>query len=236
MLSAAPSPGFPFGDGQDPRTPPAPLLPDYPLPGESTPGRRPSIAAVPIEPHPTTTSSASLNRAGFAGGCFVWVLRGQRRVLQSLVEGGFGLGRRDEADGLEQAAVVEPVDPREGGELDGFEGAPRPLPADHLGLEEADHGLGEGVVVAVADAADRRRDAGLGQALGVGDRDVLDAAITVVDEPAFDRPAGVQRLLEGVEDEAGRRPSATPASRRSAGRRHRPRRRRRRSPSRWRRR
>jgi hypothetical protein len=32
----------------------------------------------------------------------------------------------------------------------------------------------------------------------------LDAAIAVVNEPAFDRPAGVQRLLEGVEHEAGR--------------------------------
>ena len=55
--------------------------------------------------------------------------------------------------------MVEPVDPFEGGELDGLERAPGPLPADHLGLEEPDHGLGEGVVVAIANAADGRRDA-----------------------------------------------------------------------------
>jgi len=44
---------------------------------------------------------------------------------------------------------------------------------DQLGLEQAVDGFGEGVVVAVADAADRRLDAGLEQALGVADRDVL---------------------------------------------------------------
>ena len=32
----------------------------------------------------------------------------------------------------------------------------------------------------------------------------LDAAVAVVNESAFDRPAGVQRLLEGFEHEAGR--------------------------------
>ena len=44
---------------------------------------------------------------------------------------------------------------------------------DDLGLVEAVDRLGESVVVAVADAADRWLDAGLGQALGVLDRDVL---------------------------------------------------------------
>ena len=37
------------------------------------------------------------------------------------VVGCFGFGRRDVADGLQQPAVVEPVDPFERGELDGFE-------------------------------------------------------------------------------------------------------------------
>jgi len=41
------------------------------------------------------------------------------------------------ADGFEQAAVVEPVDPFEGGHLDGFEAAPRAASVDHLGLVEA---------------------------------------------------------------------------------------------------
>ena len=80
--------------------------------------------------------------------------------------------------------MVEPVDPLEGGELDGPEAAPRTEATDDLGLEEADHGLGEGIVVRVADAADGRRDAGLGQALGVLDRQVLHPAIAVVDEGA----------------------------------------------------
>jgi hypothetical protein len=44
---------------------------------------------------------------------------------------------------------------------------------DYLGLFEADEGLGEGVVVAIADAADRGLDTGLGQPLGVADRQVL---------------------------------------------------------------
>ena len=57
----------------------------------------------------------------------------------------FGLGGRDVADGLEQAAGVEPVDPFEGGDLDGLEAAPWPEPADDLGLKQADHRLGERV-------------------------------------------------------------------------------------------
>ncbi|ESW70531.1 hypothetical protein X773_28050 [Mesorhizobium sp. LSJC285A00] len=44
---------------------------------------------------------------------------------------------------------------------------------DHLGLVKAFDRFGESIVVAVADAAYRRLDAGLRQALGVSDRDVL---------------------------------------------------------------
>jgi hypothetical protein len=66
-----------------------------------------------------------------------------------------GLGGWDVADRLEQATVVKPVDPREGGELDGLAAAPGSEPVDHLGLEQADHRLGEGVVVAVADEGKR---------------------------------------------------------------------------------
>ena len=85
----------------------------------------------------------------------------------------FGFGRRDVADGLQQPAMVEPVDPFEGREFNGFEGSPWSTPMDHLGLVEAVDRLGESVVVAVADAADRGLDAGFGQALGVADADVL---------------------------------------------------------------
>jgi hypothetical protein len=56
-----------------------------------------------------------------------------------------GFGGRDIADGLEEAPVVEPVDPFQGGKLDCFDAAPRTAPADHLGLEQADNRLGKSV-------------------------------------------------------------------------------------------
>ena len=81
--------------------------------------------------------------------------------------------------------------------------APRSAPMDDLGLVEAVDRFGEGVVVAVADAADRRLDAGLGQALGVFDRDVLAASVAVMDEPAaMHGPPLVERLLQRIEHEA----------------------------------
>lgn len=51
-----------------------------------------------------------------------------------------------------------------------------------LGLEETVDGLGESVVVAVADAAHGWFDAGLAQPLGVNGQ-VLRSAVGVVDEP-----------------------------------------------------
>ena len=89
----------------------------------------------------------------------------------------FGLGRRDISDWLQQSSMIEPVDPFEGGELDGFEVAPWAAPPDDLGFVEPVDRLGERVVVTVADAADRGFDAGLGQTFRVFDRDVLHAAI-----------------------------------------------------------
>ena len=67
--------------------------------------------------------------------------------------------------------------------------------ADHLGLVEADDRLGQGVVVGVAAAADRGLDAGLGEALGVADREVLDAAVAVVDEAVETSPPRRQRAI-----------------------------------------
>jgi hypothetical protein len=54
------------------------------------------------------------------------------------------LCRWDVADGLEQAAVVEPIDPLEGRVLDAIEVLPGTLTADQLGLVEADDRLGPG--------------------------------------------------------------------------------------------
>ena len=52
-----------------------------------------------------------------------------------------------------QSPVVEPVDPFQGGELDVCERSPGAFAVDLLGLEQADRGLGQRVVVAVADRA-----------------------------------------------------------------------------------
>ncbi len=88
---------------------------------------------------------------------------------------------RDVAGRLEQAAVVEPVDPFEGGKLDRFETAPRSAPYDDFGFEEADDYFCEGVVIAVTDDAHGGLDASLGEALGAADGDILDASVAVMD-------------------------------------------------------
>ena len=88
-----------------------------------------------------------------------------------------GFGGRDIADGFEQAAVVEPVDPFQRGVFDIFEGASRALPVDELGLVQTVDGFRQGVVVTVADAAHGWLDPGLDQAFGILDRDILAAAI-----------------------------------------------------------
>lgn len=55
----------------------------------------------------------------------------------------FDLGGRYVSDGLQKAAVVEPVDPFQRGELHGFEVAPRPTSMDDLSLVKAVHRFGE---------------------------------------------------------------------------------------------
>ena len=56
-----------------------------------------------------------------------------------------GFGGRDIADGLEEAPIVEPVDPFESGELHRLGMAPGAATADHLGFVEAVDGFGEGI-------------------------------------------------------------------------------------------
>ncbi len=70
----------------------------------------------------------------------------------------FGLCRRDVSDGFQQAAVVEPVDPFEGGEFHGGEASPGTAAADHLGFVEADDRLCQSIVIRVADTSNRRLD------------------------------------------------------------------------------
>jgi hypothetical protein len=129
--------------------------------------------------------------------------RRDRGLLELRIIARFGFCRRNVSDWLQQSAIVEPVDPLERGELDRLEASPRPLSPDQLGLVESVDRLGERIVVTVADAADRGLDAGLGEALGVFNRDVLNAAVAMMDEAAaVNRPTTMQRLLERVEHEA----------------------------------
>ena len=82
----------------------------------------------------------------------------------------FGFSGRHVSDWLEEAAVVEPLDPFEGGELDGFKRAPWSTSADHLGLVEAVDALRQSIVITVADAPDRGLDACFGETLSVSNR------------------------------------------------------------------
>ena len=88
-----------------------------------------------------------------------------------------------------------------------------PGPVDHLGLVEAVDRLGQSVVVAVADTADRGFDPGFGKALGVLDGHVLRPTIAMMDEAApMGRAAIVKRLFERIQHEAGMgRPAGPPA-------------------------
>ncbi len=67
--------------------------------------------------------------------------------------------------------MVEPVDPHEPGELDGLERPPRPLPLNHLRLEEPDHRFDEGIVVGITTAPNGRRDAGVGETADAAHRE-----------------------------------------------------------------
>ena len=71
--------------------------------------------------------------------------RGHGWVVQHGEVALLGFGRRDEADGFQKPAIVEPVHPLEGCELDGLEVAPRASSMDDLSLVEAVDRFGEGV-------------------------------------------------------------------------------------------
>jgi len=89
-------------------------------------------------------------------------------VVLSLVCG-LELGRWEVANGLQEPAVVEPVDPFQGGVLDLVDALPRAAPADQLGLVQPDDRLGQRVVEAVAAGTDRGDGTDLGEALGVAE-------------------------------------------------------------------
>ena len=93
--------------------------------------------------------------------------RGHSRLFYRRIIALLGFGGRDVANGFEQPPVVEPVNPFEGRIFDGFERPPRATPVDHLGFVKAIDRLGQSVVIAVADTADRRLNTGLGKARSV---------------------------------------------------------------------
>jgi hypothetical protein len=78
-------------------------------------------------------------------------------------------------------------------------------------VDQRNHGLGQGVVGAVADAAHGRFHAGVGQPFGDLQRQILHATVAVVDQGAArKRPAGMQRLVQGIEDKGRRGPRRYP--------------------------
>ncbi len=76
---------------------------------------------------------------------------GSLTVVERLLE----LGRSNIRARLEQAMTIEPVNTVEGREFKGIHSTAWRPPSNHLGLEQVVDRLGERVVVAVADAADR---------------------------------------------------------------------------------
>jgi hypothetical protein len=84
---------------------------------------------------------------------------------------------------------------------------------DDLGFVEAVDRLGQSVVIAVADAADGRLDAGFRQALGVTDETILLNRVGWWMRLAAMRgPTLVQCLLQRIQHEAGMRgPAHSPA-------------------------
>ena len=117
-----------------------------------------------------------------------------------VIVGRLELCRGDVPERLEEATIVEPMNPLERGEFDSFAALPRSAPIDHFGLEERVNGLSEGVVVRVSFAANGRFDARLCKALGVANRKVLYAAVAVVDE-TFARSPCPEGLLKGIESQ-----------------------------------
>ena len=87
-------------------------------------------------------------------------------------------GRESVARAMESSVVV-PVDPLEGRKLDLVECLPRSSAVDQLGLVEPDRGLGERVVVGVADRPDRGIGAGVDKPLGEGKARELRASVAV---------------------------------------------------------
>ena len=85
----------------------------------------------------------------------------------------FELRRRQVASRFEQPAVVKPINPFEGRVFNIVEFSPRTTAMNNFSLIQSDDGLGQRIIRRVADAADRRLDARLRQALRVSNREIF---------------------------------------------------------------
>ena len=75
---------------------------------------------------------------------------------------------------------------------------------NQFGLVQTVDGFGQGVVVAVALAANGGLNAGLGQSLGLADGNVLRAAIRVVDQTGIPLwLASIERLFQSIQNKVG---------------------------------
>lgn len=109
--------------------------------------------------------------------------------------------------------MVEPVYPFQGSKLDRFEAPLWSTPMNDFSLVETVDRFGEGVVVTVADASDRRLNASFCQPLGVANRHVLNASIGVMHEATAMSGTPIMKcLLKGIADKASMRRPARPPS------------------------
>ena len=112
-----------------------------------------------------------------------------------------------------QAGEVEPADVFDDGELELGAGSPDAV-GDQFGLE----GVGEGVVVGVADRSDRRENAMAVEELPEGVAGVLTAGVGVMNE--FDVGAALplgERHPQGVEHQVGAHVRRKPPADHAAG-------------------
>lgn len=92
------------------------------------------------------------------------------RLFQLAIMRRFQLRRRNIADGLQEPAVIEPIDPFERGVFDFIDMAPRSPMTDHLRFVQPVDRLRQGVVIGIANAADECFDARLGEPIRISDR------------------------------------------------------------------
>src|ERR1700738_4090790 len=115
---------------------------------------------------------------------------------------GFEFRRRSVADWLEESAVIEPVDPFQRCVSEALKCSPWATVVNDFGLEEADDGFRQRVVVGIAHTSHRWLRTRLGQALGVPDRQILAAAIAVMHH-TLDARARPNCLLQCIENQLG---------------------------------